>query len=103
MVPLAVEVGVNAPEAECATVRDRAPVTVVDAEAHRVVLLVRVPEGLVLRERVTVTDAELHCDVEREREGLLLWLGECVALTLLLALKEPLPLKETLALAEALN
>ena len=48
--------------AEGATVRDSAPVTEVDAEAHREELLVNVPEGLALRERVTVTEAEVHSD-----------------------------------------
>jgi hypothetical protein len=37
-------------------------VTEVDAEAHREELLVNVPEGLALRERVTVTEAEVHSD-----------------------------------------
>ena len=96
-------VPVGAPEAEAATERDRTAVAVVDAEAHRVVLLVNVPVGLTLRERVLVTDTDTLCVGEREREGLLLWLGDNVALTLPLALGEPLPLKVALTLAESVS
>ena len=93
----------GAAEPEDATDRDRATDTVGVEEAHRVVLLVSVPERLALRERVTVGDTEELYDEEREREGLLLWLGECVALTLALALGDPLPLYVALALDDRLS